>query len=108
MAQAARKSQSNVWAVSGVCRQKTGGRPSILGAVVRCACSKAGHDERGGADAAAALTAHAEATATPDSYWVAEDGSGVTIANFCSDGIGYVMDKTPDAAEPSFYFMILR
>ena len=61
-----------------------------------------------GADAAAALTAHAEATATPDSYWVAEDGSGVTIANFCSDGVGYVMDKTPDADEPSFYFMILR
>ena len=47
MAQVARKSQSNAWAVSGICRQKTGGRPGILGAVVRCVCSKVGHDERG-------------------------------------------------------------
>ena len=35
MAQAARKSQFNTWAVSGICRQKTGGGPCILGAVVR-------------------------------------------------------------------------
>ena len=35
-------------------------------------------------------------------------GGALEIANFCSDGIGYVMDKTPDAAVPSLYFMVLR
>jgi hypothetical protein len=35
-------------------------------------------------------------------------GGALDIANFCSDGIGYVMDRSPDAAIPSFYFMILR
>ena len=47
MAQVARKSQSNAWAVSGISRQKKGDRPCILGAMVRCMCGKAGHDERG-------------------------------------------------------------
>lgn len=35
-------------------------------------------------------------------------GDAVEIANFCSDGIAYVMDKSPDAQAPSFYLMILR
>jgi hypothetical protein len=51
-----------------------------------------------------AVVAYAEATGH-DGY--CHDGM-VDIANFCSDGTGYLMDRSPDADRPDFYFMILR
>ena len=38
----------------------------------------------------------------------ASQGEFVDFANFCSDGIGFVMDRTPQAPTPDPYFMILR
>ncbi len=47
------------------------------------------------------LEAHAA-----DSDQIEDDWVG--IANFCSDGIGYVADTQPEAPEPQFVFLIMR
>ena len=56
-------------------------------------------------DSPEALQAQAEAHSTARTEC---SGQSVNIANFCLDGIGYVMDRSPDAATPSFSFLILR
>lgn len=56
-------------------------------------------------DSPEALQAQVEAHGTARTEC---SGQSVGIANFCLDGIGYVMDRSPEAEQASFYFMVLR
>lgn len=60
------------------------------------------------ADTAQALQARISLLPEHGPGSVLRDGQRIDIANFCCDGIAYVMDRQPEAESPDFYFMILR